>query len=185
MMTRRTRTSILAATLAALVSGSPAAAAAPLHFTFEVDQTVYAPGLSSACGFDVYVTTEGTAHALLFLEADGTAVARELDFNAGWTLTFSAPSLGTSYSQVGAGPLIATYPEGTDIGDPATVTISGVSRKIGDDPAEAGRLVFNAVVVFVEPTFGIPIFSLLDAVSATGHFLGDATTRRCEALASA
>ena len=169
--------------LAVLLAISPTAAAAPLHFTFEVNQTVFAPALSAACGFDVFVTTEGTAHAVLFLEEDGSAVVRELDVNAGWTLTFSAPSLGTSYSQVGAGPLVATYPEGTDVGDPATVTISGINRKVGDDPAEAGRLVFNAVVVFVEPTFGIPIFALLDVVSATGHFLGDATARRCETLA--
>ncbi|HSE95240.1 MAG TPA: hypothetical protein VLD61_05075, partial [Methylomirabilota bacterium] len=62
-----------------MLATTPAAAAAPTQFFFEVDQTVPAPGLSAACGFDVFVTMSGTAHVLLFFNDDGSAVAREID----------------------------------------------------------------------------------------------------------
>jgi hypothetical protein len=185
-MPRRERSlPLLVSLLALLVPTTSTLADTPIRFTFEVDETVFAPALSAACGFDVFVTTEGTANVLLFLDKDGSGIAREIDWNAGWTITFTAPTLGTSYSQTAAGPLIATYPEGNDVGDPATVSISGLNRKIGDDPAEAGRLVFDAVVVFVEPTFGIPAVQLLGLISEAGHFLGNPTARRCETLAAA
>jgi hypothetical protein len=153
-------------------------------FTFEVDQTVYAPGTSAICGFDVFVTTQGTAHVMLFVSQDGSSVVREMDWNTGWTQTFSAPALGTSYTQRTAGPLITTYPEGTDLGDPATAVVVGSNGRIGDDPGEAGRTVFDAVVVFVDPATGIPGIDFVGVQSSVGHFLGGNAVRRCEALAS-
>lgn len=171
---------LLAALLAA---GAPAWGTPPLRFVYEVDQTFYAPGLSGACGFDVYVTTQGTAHALLFVDADGTAIVREIDWNSGWTLTFTAPDNGTSYTEVEAGPLITSYPDGTEIGDPAIVMLVGSGGRIGDDPAEAGRILANAVVVFVDPATGIPGVDVVDVLAQNGSFIGSIVARRCAALA--
>jgi hypothetical protein len=161
----------------------PAAGAGePTRFTQRVDITFFAPGTSAACGFPVYVTQRGTANVLLWYGADGTTVVREMDWNAGWTTTLTAPTQGTSFSYPAGGQLRTYYPEGTDIGDPAIEFLTGFGNKIGDDSAEAGRVVTSAVVVFVDPSTGIPGVDGVGTLSATGHFLGDTFARRCEAL---
>lgn len=160
-----------------------AVAAPPITFTADVDMTFYAGGTSAACGFDVYVTLRGTGHVILVTDAGGTAVVREIDWNSGWTVTYTAPSLGTSYTQRQAGPFITWYPEGTEIGDPARAMLVGTSGRIGDDPADSGRIVYQAVVSFVDPTTGIPGIDVLDVVSASGSFHGGNLARRCASLA--
>jgi hypothetical protein len=178
------RHALAALTLSAVLAiPAVAAGARPLSYTFEVDVSGYVPVLSAACGFDVYGHQVGTAHVLLFLAADGTTIVREMDWNTGWTVTFSAPSLGTSVTQRQAGPLITTYPEGTDVGDPVTAMLVGTGGRIGDDPAEAGRRVVLGEVLFVDPSTGIPVVDLFNVVSASGHFIGGNTARRCAALA--
>jgi len=179
---RRGLTAVVAA--AALLIPGTAAATPPVRYTFEADQTFFAPQTSAVCGFDVYVRVQGTAHVILFLGPDGTSIVREIDWNSGWTETLTAPDLGTSYTQRTAGPLITWYPEGTDIGDPATAMLVGSNGRIGDDPAEAGHLVWDAVVVFVDPVTDIPGIDFVNLVAAHGHFIGDNIARRCAALAS-
>jgi hypothetical protein len=152
-------------------------------FTQEVDLTFYAGGTSAACGFDVYVTLQGTAHVILFTDADGASVVREIDWNTGWTVTYTAPLFGTSYVEREAGPFITRYPEGTEIGDPAMAMLVGTGGRIGDDPADAGRIVYEAVIVFVDPTTGIPGIEILGVVSANGGFHGSNAARRCATLA--
>jgi hypothetical protein len=104
-----------------------------------------------------------------------------MDWSPGFRTTLSAPTQSTSFSYPSSGKLYTSYPEGTDLGDPAIATFTGFTSKIGSDPADAGRVVMSAVVVFVAPS-GIPGIDTLDTLSATGHFLGDTLARRCEAL---
>jgi hypothetical protein len=59
----------------------------------------------------------------------------------------------------------------------------GTGGRIGDDPAEAGRRVVLGEVLFVDPSTGIPVVDLFNVVSASGHFIGGNTARRCAALA--
>ena len=164
----------------AFVPASPAST--PEHFTQEIDQTFFASLTSAACGFPVFVTQQGTANVTLWYGPDGTTVVREMDWSAGFRTTLFAPTQGTSFSYPSGGTLVTSYPEGTDLGDPAIAVLTGFGRKLGSDPAEAGRVVMSAVVVFVDPSTGIPGIDTLDTLSATGHFLGDTLARRCEAL---
>jgi hypothetical protein len=167
-----------------MLAPATASAAPPLRFSAEVDVTGYAAGLSATCGFDVFVTIQGTANAILFLDADASAIVREIDWNAGWTRTYVAPSLGTAYTQRFGGPLLTSYPNGTDVGDAAVAVVAGTGGRIGDDPAEAGRVVYDAVIVFVDPATGIPAIDFVGVESATGHFIGDNNARRCATLAA-
>lgn len=173
----------------AVAAGAAVAAAAvvpaasadqPQRFTQYVDQTFFVPGTSAACGFPVFVTQNGTANVLLW-QRDGTTAVREMDWSADFTLTFTAPTQGTSFSYKGGGTFTTTYPDGVYLGAPAIAVFTGFNRQIGGDPAEAGRTVTSAVVVFVDPS-GIPGIDTLDVVSQTGHFLDAATARRCAAL---
>src|SRR5262245_33786823 len=173
---------ILVPALAGAVRLGAAGASTPTRLTEQVDQTFFAPATSAACGFPVFVTQTGTAHVTLWTDPDGTAVVRELDWSSGWQTTFTAPTQGTSFSYPGGGQLHTTYPEGATPGSPAIAEFIGFERKIGEDPAEAGRLVMSAVVVFVDPATGIPGIETLDVLSGTGHFLGDTLARRCAAL---
>lgn len=176
----RLKHAVLVACLA--VTLAPAAMAdAPTRITQEVDQTFFAPGTSAACGFPVFVTQRGTANVKLWYAPDGTTVVKEMDWGPGFTLTFSAPTQGTSFSYGDGGQFRTTYPEGASLGAPAIAILTGFGRRIGDDPAEAGRIVSSAIVVFIAPS-GIPGIDTLDVLSQTGHFLGATLERRCAAL---
>jgi hypothetical protein len=161
---------------------SVAAADPPGHFSDYADQTFFAPLTSAVCGFPVFVTQTGTTNVTLQYAADGTTVVQEQDWNPDFRTTFTAPTQGTSFSYQGGGQLHTEYPEGAVPGKPAIATFTGFNRRLGDDPAEAGRVVMSAVVVFVDPTTGIPGIETLDVLSASGHFLGDTLARRCAAL---
>jgi hypothetical protein len=163
----------------------PAATAdPPTRFTQQVDMTFFAPQTSAVCGFPVFVTPAGTTHVILRYAADGTTVVREQDWNPSLRTTFTAPTQGTAFSYQGGGQLHTDYPEGATLGKPAIATLAAFSRKIGDDPAEAGRVVMSAVVVFIDPATGIPGIDFVDVLSQSGHFLGDTLARRCAALAA-
>jgi hypothetical protein len=176
-------TAAVATALAALTVVPMAGADQPTRFTEEVDQTFFAPGTSAVCGFPVFVTQQGTANVLLWRASDGTTVIRELDWNSNFRVTFTAPTQGTSFSYKGGGTLKTLYPEGAAIGAPATAILTGFGNHIDGDPAEAGRVVMSAVVVFIGPG-GIPGIDFLGTLSSSGHFLGDTFQRRCEALAA-
>ncbi len=145
------RRKILIGTVVALAAVAVvpfAPASAPAHFTQEVDQTFLASLTSAVCGFPVFVTQRGMAKVTLWYGPDGTTVVRELDWGPGFRTTLFAPTQGTSFSYPTGGTLRTSYPEGTDLGDPAIATFTGFTRKIGSDPAEGGRVVMSAVVVF-------------------------------------
>jgi hypothetical protein len=175
-------TALSCAVLLAAVAVPAAGAGAPTRFTEHVDMTFFAVLTSAVCGFPVFVNQEGTVDVILWQGADGTTVVRETDWNAGVRTTFTAPTQGTSFSYPSGGQLHTEYPEGAILGKPAIATFAGFSRKIGDDPAEAGRVVMSAVVTFVDPATGIPGIETLDVLSGSGHFLGDTLARRCAAL---
>jgi hypothetical protein len=177
------RAILIGSILAAIVVAPTAGADSPTSFSIPVDQTFFAPGTSAFCGFPVYVTQRGTANVLLFYGSDGTTVVRELDWNPGFEVTFSAPTQGTSFSYGGGAQLHTLYPDGTDLGDPAIETFTGFNRQIGADPAEAGRIVMSGFVAFVDPS-GIPGVDTIETLSQTGNFLGNTLARRCAALAA-
>jgi len=181
-VTLRLVTTLSCAVLLAAAAVPAAGANTPTHFTQQVDMTFFAPLTSAVCGFPVFVTQTGTTDVTLWYAPDGTTVVREADWNPSFRTTFTAPTQGTSFSYQGGATLHTEYPEGASLGKPAIATFTGFNRKVGDDPAEAGRIVMSAVVVFVDPATGIPGIETLDVLSGSGHFLGDTLARRCAAL---
>jgi hypothetical protein len=181
-VTLRLLTAVSCAVLVAAAAVPAASAEPPTRLTADVDMTFFAPLTSAVCGFPVFVTQAGTTNVILRYAEDGTTVVQEQDWNPGFRTTFTAPTQGTSFSYQACGQLHTDYPEGAAPGKQAIATFVGFSRKIGDDPAEAGRVVMSAVVVFVDPATGIPGIDTLDVLSQSGHFLGDTLARRCAAL---
>jgi hypothetical protein len=172
---------LLAVALAALVLMSPAQATQPTVFTEFVDQTAFAPATSAACGFPVYITQTGTVKVTLFHDQSG-AVVREADWQSGFKVVFSAPTLGTSFQFPVTQRLVTYYDEGTSIGSSARAVLIGLGRDDGDGPPDTGRLEFEAVVVFIGPN-GIPGIDFVTLVQQSGRFEGVDVAERCASLA--
>jgi hypothetical protein len=166
----------------ALPVGSTDATNPPSRFTFTVDDTFPASGLSSACGFEVLVHLEGTSTATLFFDKNGTII-REIDANANFMITFSAPSTGKSFSYPLGGPFIQEYINGTAIGSHALATANGFQAGTGSTAPDAGKVVFDVVIVDTSPE-GIPIVDIVDVISASGHFNDNVTAARCATLSA-
>jgi hypothetical protein len=171
---------IIVGLLAASVLAPGVAASPPSHFTFTIDETVPAPGLSAACGFEVVAHLEGSAIAIVFYDQSGEIV-REIDTNPSFTTTFFAPSQGTSFTYAIGGILQTTYTEGAAVGSSALAKVTGVLAGTGSTAPNAGTLVFEAVVIDITPE-GIPIIDLLTLLSATGHRVDSLTEARCATL---
>jgi len=164
----------------ALLVPSTDAAGRQSRFTFHIDQTVPAGGLSSACGFPVFVHFEGTTAANLFFDSSGV-LTREIDTNPNLTVTFFAPSTGRSFSYHPGLDFVQDYSNGTAIGSHVLATQSGFQGATGSGPPDAGRLVIDGVIVDVLPE-GIPIVQFVDVISVSGHFNDDFDAARCTAL---
>jgi hypothetical protein len=151
----------------------------PLHFAIEFpEESTLLPDLSSACGFDVFLTFQGTSRGILFFDGDGT-LSREVD--AGGVLKVSLASSSNALTF----PLAAlhtTYEGDADgnvtVGSRAVVTITGFS--LSPFARSAGRVVFDAVVIAITGE-GVPV---VDFIGAPRLFAGHAgeLEANCEGL---
>lgn len=172
------------AVVGAAVLSPVAGAAAPVHEEFTLNDVTFPDAyLSSACGFTVLDTVSGRLTGTLFA-AQGTEPAHEVDTLTGGRITYSAPDSGNAVTRPLNGSSHTVYPEGTAVGAPAVVTITGVNGAsfTGTAPPGTGQLVANATILFVDDA-GIPgtAFSPSDIVSANGNYAAS-TSETCAAL---
>jgi hypothetical protein len=139
-------TSVLAVT-------SPGDAGAPTRFTDVLDFSFVSSFWTGTCGFPVVQTIQGKVHVELFTAADGSV--REIDTLPSLSFELSAPATGRSFSYP-MGPTIFEYPQGAYVGAPSIVTTFGLQRRVPGLPAEAGRTVFEGVVLFLNAA-GLPV----------------------------
>ena len=161
-----------------------AGAAAPAHEELTLSNVTFPDEyLTDACGTTVLDTVSGRLTATFFA-AHGTLPAHEVDTLTGGLITYSSPASGNTVSRPMNGASHAVYPEGTAVGAPAVVTITGVNAAsiTGTAPPGAGELVVNATVLFVDDA-GIPgtAFTPNDIVWANGNYAA-ATAEICAAL---
>ena len=140
---------------------------APSHHSERVDFTFPLADLSAVCGFPVEQSLTGTLKTTLRYDRSGRLVT-ELDTQPGTIITFSSPASGKSFSFPFSALLRTEYTNGGAIGSPATSYGSGLSLKVPGLPSDAGRIVFDAVVVAITPG-GIPIVAFTGVISANGH----------------
>jgi hypothetical protein len=138
--------------------------------------------LSDACGTTVLDTASVTISVTFFPAAQG-APAHEVDTLSG-TITYSSPDTGNSVTQDMRGTSHAVYPEGTDPGDPALQTITGLNTAslTGTAPPGSGQLVANGTILFLDD-LGVPVttFATSDIVSMRGNYAAT-TASICAAL---
>ena len=168
---------IAAAALCSLLPAAAAAAAPPLKDRFPVEAEFDSAPLSDACGFPVTIAFEGTFAIKVFSGPGGTV--REIDSQPSTKVTYRSAwgELSDPFSAV----LHTTYPQGTAIGAPARLVLTGNS--FGVAPflgAGTGRVVLTGVVVDVED--GFPRTRFTELISATGNVAGG-DERICAALA--
>jgi hypothetical protein len=151
----------------------------PVHFALQFpEEPIFLDDLSSACGFDIFLTFHGTTRGILFFDRNGN-LDREID--AGGVLRVSLTSSATSLTY----PLAAlhtTYDGDDDgnvtVGSTGVVTITGVS--LNPFIRTSGRAVFNAVVIAITGE-GVPV---TDFVGAPIFFVGHSSNPQaiCDAL---
>lgn len=168
--------------VAALVFSSSGTANPPTRLTFTLDETFPAVGTSAACGFDVFVHLEGIGAAQLFYDRNG-ALIREIDTSPSLKTTFFAPSTGKSFTYPAGGSFVQDYVNGTAIGSPLVATLTGYIGGTGSSAPNAGRIVFEAVVIDVGPE-GIPVVDLVSEIASSGHFNENTAAARCATLSS-
>ena len=173
------RSSLVIAMLAATQSG--AAADTPLQFRDHTDFTFRSGGASALCGFDVFVHLLGDGRATVFHDKSG-AIVREEDSAINFKFTVFAPSTGKSYTYTFAGALQTFYTDGGAIGSPAIVIATGMQERFPGDGVNAGRTVYEAVVIDVNEG-GVPVTDFVDVLSHTGPSLTTSIAQaRCDAV---
>jgi hypothetical protein len=170
-------------TLIAAIVIPTAGATAPIHEEVVFSDITYDDFyLSDACGTTVLDTVNVALTATFFPAAHGSP-AHEVDTLSG-SITYSSPDTGNSVTRPLNGTSHAVYPEGTDPGDPALMTILGVNATslTGTAPPGSGQLVANGTILFVDD-LGVPVttFDTSDIVSMTGNFVAT-TAGICAAL---
>jgi transposase-like protein len=129
----------------------------------------------------VYVSAPTIHRILKRHRVPRVSLNREIDTQPSLKITFSAPSTGKSFSYPAAGAFIQDYSNGGVVGSPAIATVTGVLNGTGSTAPNAGKLVFNAVVVATTPE-GIPVVDFTSEISTSGHFNDDLAAARCAAL---
>jgi hypothetical protein len=147
-----------------VLSAAVADAAAPVMIVERVDVTFPSHFWTTSCGFSVLRHQVGTARVLV-QQTSGSAF--EMDTVSDWTETLIAPSTGKSFVQR-HGPVRYQYPQGIFVGAPARLIELGLELSVPGLPAEAGRMVFEGEIVFIDG--GIPFIDVTDFVSSVGHF---------------
>jgi hypothetical protein len=167
----RQLTSLIASSVAAvLLLVTTAAAAPPTRLDFEDDET-FPSFFTDLCGVPVFLHIEGSGTNTLFYDQDGNVI-RELDtIPGGLEFTLFSPEeaggTGKSLSFSLYGTVTFRYPEGIDVGDPATVTIVGAEGQAAGGPARAGRQVFHGVIIGYTAD-GVPIVEPVTLISESG-----------------
>ena len=152
----------------------------PLQFRSQVDFTFRSGSASLACGFDVFVRIEGTGRATLFYDQDGRIV-RENDSQPDLKVTVFAPATGLSSSFPMSGALHTIYTDGGALGSTGTAILTGLAQRYPGAGVDAGRTVFDTIVVDVTPE-GIPVTDF-ELVSHTGPLLDmSLAAARCGAV---
>jgi hypothetical protein len=152
--------------LAAAATASP-----PVVGTQEVDATFQSQFWSNTCGVPVFIHQEGTLTFRLFPDSN---VIHEVDTFPGFTITVFSPveegGTGKSFTYLLPAPVRILYPEGTDLGDPGIIIITGaIDFAAPGGPVIAGRQVLEGVIVDYTPE-GIPFVDPVEELSTSGHF---------------
>jgi hypothetical protein len=138
--------------------------------------------LSDACGTTVVDTIDVRA-LVTFFPAAHDAPAHEVDVFNG-SITYSSPDTGNSLTRPLNGSVRTVYPEGTEPGDPALLTFTGVNTVsfTGVGPPGSGQLVANGAILFLDD-LGVPIttFATSDIVLMEGNYAAT-TAGVCAAL---
>ena len=166
-----------AVVLVGVLPAGAAQAAPPLQDRYPVEAVFLWEPMSDACGFPVTLAFDGTFAIKVFSGPRGAA--REIDTQPATKLTYA--SEWGEVSVPFSGVLHTTYPQGTVVGAPARLVMTGNSFGIAPwlGPG-TGRAVLEGVVVKVEDGFAITSFTEL--VTASGNFTSQ-TERICAALA--
>ena len=163
------RTSValaLVATVSALITAS-AQAIPPSHFSEPVNFNFALDYYTNLCGFPVVQSLVGTLDTTLRYDRSGSIIS-EVDTQPGTTVTVSSPTSGKSFSWPYATILHTDYTNGGALGSKATSYGSGLASKVPGVSSDAGRVVFDAVVVDSTP-YGVPIVAFTGVISLTGH----------------
>jgi hypothetical protein len=171
-------------TLIAAMVIPTAGASAPIHEEIVLSDITYQDFyLSDACGTTVLDTVSVRLTATFFPAAHGSP-AHEVDTLTNGSITYSSPDTGSSLTRPMNGTSHAVYPEGTEPGSPAVMTITGVntSSLTGTAPPGSGQLVANGTILFLDD-LGVPVttFESSDIVSMRGTYAAT-TAEICAAL---
>jgi hypothetical protein len=172
------------ATLLAVVAIPTATAGAPIReeivFTDITFEDFY---LSDACGTTVLDTITVSVSVTFFPAAHGSP-AHEVDTLTNGRITYSSSDTGNSLTRPMNGTSHAVYPEGTEPGSPAHMTITGVntSSLTGTAPPGSGQLVADGTILFLDD-LGVPVttFETSGIVSMRGTYAAT-TAAICDAL---
>jgi hypothetical protein len=182
---RATKRAVLGAVVAAAAAFGavvPAAAAPPLLVSFPVEEEFYLPGLSGACGFETWLSIEGTVMLRLFTDQDGTP-RFEVDGQSNFMVTIFRPATGASLTYPNATVSRWIYSDGAAIGSEVLVTLTGLGERVGN-LSTAGRWVFLGEVVGYSDD-GFPFVDFTNLLSIVGRDPGSDAVRAaiCSALA--
>jgi hypothetical protein len=170
-------------TLIAAIVIPTAGASAPIHEEIVFSDITYQDFyLSDACGTTVLDTINIRLSVTFFPAAHGSP-AHEVDTLNG-TITYSSPDTGNSLTRPMNGTSHAVYPEGTEPGSPAHMTVTGVNTTslTGTAPPGSGQLVADGTILFLDD-LGVPVttFESSGIVSMRGTYAAT-TAAICAAL---
>jgi hypothetical protein len=184
----RARFALLLALTAGLLLPAAATAAPTLRLSFPIDETFPAEGLTALCGVPVWIHLEGEDQVTYFYDASGTQILRELDYSPNLKFTIYSPveegGTGRTFTYPSTVQLHVAYPEGTTVGSPAIITVTGLGGFAAPGVAGAGRQVFEGVVS--DTSDGLPHLDWPTAVlSVVGSYNRDIDplAERCAFLA--
>jgi hypothetical protein len=172
------------ALLLAVVAIPTATADAPIQEQIVFTDVTYPDFyLSDACGTTVLDTVSVTLSVTFFPAAHGSP-AHEVDRLTHGSITYSSSDTGNSLTLPMSGTSHAVYPEGTEPGSPALMTMTGVNTSsfTGTAPPGSGQLVANGTILFLDD-LGVPVttFASSDIVSMRGTYAAT-TAEICAAL---
>ena len=167
---------VLTMAVALLLPASAATAAPTLRLSFPVDETFPADGLTALCGVPVWIHFEGEDQVTYYYDASGTQILREIDYSPGFKFTIYSPveygGTGRTFTYPSSVQLHIDYPDGTTVGSPAIITVTGLTGFAAPGVAGAGRTVFEGIVS--DTSDGLPHLDWPTAVlSVVGSFNRD------------
>ncbi len=185
---RRLLVAVIAALAVTLAVAGVATAADVVRFS-RIDigfGPILKANVTEACGFNVYVQGEGYLNVTLQYDSAGRLL-RETYSTPGAFVTYTAPTMGTSYRFPWMPREEFSYPGGATIGGPAVYRFTGMIVNHPGEPAEAGVVVLRGTVIDISPD-GVPFVDFTDDqiadVFARGSLTraGDPTDSICSAL---